>query len=510
MKLKKFIFTPGIQYLTSLALLVFVITALYNVQDTIGYETVSLILLFFILLMPLFGFGRGVIILVSFLAALGWNYYFIPPHFTFQIAKPEDFMMDVMFFIVAIVTGVFTSKLKTQESGILLRESRTNALYNLLKELSRAVSLDEVSAISVRNIKKVFGFDSVLIFSTENGDLSRNQNAESSFSIEMIDWVVADWCFRNKEEAGRGTKNLVYVDELYIPLIGARETLGCIGIKIPDGYVFSKDEKSFLKSFITQIITAAERELLNEKAIKSFIMAESDKLYKTLFNSISHELRTPITTIMSAASTIQDDNLAQQKEVRISLSQEIRTAAERLNMLVENLLDMTRLESGQLKIKPEWNDINDLINSSINQLQHEIDNHKFDIKTNIESSLFRFDFGLLKQAFINILHNCIIYTPDYSIISIRSHEDNNNCIIEISDNGKGFSDETLKHLFEKFFRGSGNKTGGTGLGLSIAKGFIEAHGGTITAKNKKPNGALFIITLPMKKEDGTAAENINS
>lgn len=510
MKIKNLIQSTIKQYFIAVAILFALISLFYNIQEFIGYQSVSLILLFWITLMPLLGFGRGPIIIAAFIAAMGWNYYFIPPHFTFHIAKPEDILMNALFFIVAVVTGVLTSRLKAQETFILNREAKTNSLYNLLKELSDAISIDQVTAISVKNIKKVFGYDSILIYASENGKLSPQVNTFSSFNIEEIDWVVAEWCFKNKEKAGRTTRNLPYVDCLYIPLTGTRQVLGSIGIKIPDGQILLSDEKDFLKTFIEQIIIAVEREILNENAKKNYLTAESEKLYRTLFNSISHELRTPITTILSAASSLQDDNVAKQKELWDSLNKEIKTAAERLNRLVENLLDMTRLESGQLRIKPEWNDINDLINSVLKRLKYE--SLCYQIKTNIalENSLFRFDFGLLEQAFINIVHNCIIYTPENSIISINIKEQDDKCIIEISDNGFGFPGNTLEHLFEKFYRAPGSKTGGTGLGLSIAKGFIDAHGGTISATNKKPHGASFTIILPINRNDGTTAENINN
>ncbi len=201
---------------------------------------------------------------------------------------------------------------------------------------------------------------------------------------------------------------------------------------------------------------------------------------------------------MGAVSSINIENVFSNKLYLNNIIEEIRIAAERLNRLVINLLDMTRLESGNLNIKSDWNSVSDLVHSSLEKLKNEIGNHK--IKTEIDDDIvMKFDFILLEQALINILHNSLSYTHDTSEIIIEGKKQNKNLILKISDNGPGFDEEHLQNLFHKFFRLPGTKTGGSGLGLSISKGFIEAHGGTISASNKVGGGAIFIITLPIKE-----------
>jgi two-component system, OmpR family, sensor histidine kinase KdpD len=473
----------------------------YLTQNQIGYQTVSLVLLLIISLMPLFNVGRGPIILSALFSAVIWDYFFIPPQFTIHIEKLEDVLMLAMFFILAFVNGIMTSKIRTQEKFVRHREEKTNSLNNLLKQLAGAISINDVSEIAVKAIKNSFGLDTIFFYASEDKKLSAQPHDASSFSITDKEWYVAQWSYKNGKKAGKTTDTLPFSETLFIPLTGTRSTFGVIGVKIINEKEFSFEQKSFLETFIIQIVNAIEREYLTELAKYSFLLSESEKLYKTLFNSISHELKTPITTIIGAASSLADDNISNSREITKYLIKEISIASERLNKLVENLLDMTRLESGQLKIKLEWNDISDLINNVLKRIGKEGIENRIILHTDSSAPLFKFDFGLLEQALINIIHNCITYSPEDSVINIYVKEDNGYCIININDNGPGFPPDSLNKIFDKFYRVPGSKTGGTGLGLSIAKGFIEAHKGTITAGNRENGGAEFVIKIPMEKQN---------
>lgn len=486
------------QYLISSAIILTALLICYSLLTQIGYQTVSLILLLVISLMPLANLGRGPMILAALIGALCWDYYFIPPQLTFHIDKIEDVLMLFVFFIVATVSGVLTSKLKAQQKLVTIRENRTNALYNLLKELTTGKSIDDLIEISIKNIKKVFDADVAVIFPVNEKKLSPQPHSASTFQFADMEWHIANWSFFGGQKAGKFTNTLPNSDAQFIPLIGAKSKIGVIGLKFTNDQPLHFEQEILLEAFINQITINLEREQLNELAKKTLVLSESEKLYKTLFNSISHELKTPITTIIGAISSLADDSISNSVQIRKNLSEEINIAAERLNRLVENLLDMTRLESGQMKLKLDWYEITDLVESVLKRLNNELINHivKTDVQENIP--LFKFDFGLLEQALINVMHNSLIYTPEKSTIKISVKEEKNICIIEISDNGPGFAEETLGKLFEKFYRIPGTKTGGTGLGLSIAKGFIEAHSGSITAKNRKEGGAVFIIKIPMQ------------
>jgi len=485
------------QYLLAFAIIAAATLLSYLLQAEIGYQIVSLILLFIILLMPLLNFGRGPIIFAALISAICWDFFFIPPRFTFHIARLEDILTFVMFFFVAIVNGVLTSKVRMHEKLVRHREERTNALYQLTRQLAGANGINSVAEIAVQNIKHFFNVEVAIIFSNEENKVYSTPHKASTISLNENEWNIAHWCFTNSQKAGKFTNTLPLSNFQFVPLKGLRSTIGVIGIKFLTEEPFSFEQNSLFEAFIAQITTTAEREQLNKIAKKSLIISESEKLYKTLYSSLSHELKTPITTIIGAVSTLSVDALNENPELRKNLNKEIGIAAGRLNRLVENLLDMTRLESGQLKLKLEWNDITDLIEDVVNRLKNESENRI--INKHIEPSpfLFRFDFALLEQALTNIIHNCVVYTPPGSIIDINILKEGKFCRMEISDNGPGFPEESATRLFEKFYRVPGTRTGGTGLGLSISKGFIEAHGGNVTAGNNKNKGALFVIKIPI-------------
>jgi two-component system sensor histidine kinase KdpD len=220
------------------------------------------------------------------------------------------------------------------------------------------------------------------------------------------------------------------------------------------------------------------------------------KLYNTLFNSLSHELRTPIATILGAVDTLKENKSRLSTENQMELLSEIDIASIRLNRQVENLLNMSRLETGTLKLKQDWCDVNELLFSVIQKLQQVPQSRKIEFPENEDLPLFKLDSGIMEQVIHNIIYNAIQYTPENSLISISAQYIDEKLTIIISDNGNGFSEDEIPFLFNKFYRSPDSKAGGTGLGLSIVKAYIEAHHGTITAENNLPQGAKFTIQLP--------------
>ncbi|MFH1194169.1 MAG: sensor histidine kinase KdpD [bacterium] len=488
------------RYLSAAGIVILIGLLTFLFQEQLGYQFVSLLFLLVIAIMPLFNFGVGPVLFAALISALGWNFFFIPPHFTFHIEKPEDVLMFVMYFIVASVTGYFSSKIRVQQKFLKQREAASTALYNLSRELSAASSYDDIAEASIKKIDEVFGVTSAIFFTESNERLKATAHNASSFLPSDMEWYYAQWSFSNSEKAGKLTNTLPEAAAIYYPMISKSNKVGVIGIQSPDDKTLSFDEEDLLNNFITQITNAIERERLNDIAAQSMIAAESEKLYKTLFNSISHELKTPITTILGAVSSFQDEKILENKNVVVNFINEINIAGERLQRLVENLLDMARLESGNLVLKLDWHSIGDLIHSAVERLKDETGNHNLSINVG-EDCVLKFDYYLLEQALVNIIHNALIYSPPGTEILIEAKQINQKCIVTITDNGSGFEEETLKHLFEKFYRAPGTKTGGTGLGLSISKGFIEAHQGTISVINRKNGGAVFTIIIPVPEKD---------
>jgi len=338
------------QFVISIFVTITLLAICYLISDIIGYRTVALIMLASVSILAIF-FSLYPILISATLSALIWDFFFIPPHFTFHVNSPEDALMLLMFFIIALLNGVLTSKIRQYEKIEYQKEEKQNTI----------------------------------------------------------------------------------------------------------------------------------------------------KLYKTLFDSISHELRTPIATIVGATDNLLSQNtpLLSEKN-KNNLILEISIAAFRLNRLVDNLLNMQRLESGLLKPKQDWCDVNELINNVLNSLKTELEKHQLILEKEKDFPLIKLDSGLIEQAIYNILYNAIVYTPENSIININLDLEKNWFLITISDNGLGFDKDEIKNVFNKYNYSSKAKKGGIGMGLSISKGFIEAHNGQIMVENKETGGAMFTIKLPVE------------
>jgi two-component system, OmpR family, sensor histidine kinase KdpD len=273
---------------------------------------------------------------------------------------------------------------------------------------------------------------------------------------------------------------------------------------IPPRYTFhigtTEDVFLFIMYFVIAVIHTVlmyKIKQIQKIALEKEEKANTLKLYNTLLNSLSHELRTPIATIIGASDNLLTANGNLSEGSKKSLLSEISVASLRLNQQVQNLLNMSRLESGTIRLKKDWCDIKELIYKTIDQLAEYSKNHALDVQVRDDLPLFRLDEGLMEQVLYNLAFNAITYTPEASIITIKvQYKEQKHCIITVEDNGPGFPEGEINKVFDKFYRIDHSKTGGTGLGLSIAKGFVEAHNGTITLENAPLGGALFIITVP--------------
>ena len=486
-------FTSNIlQYLIICFFVFFVSLVCYFVKDYIGYQAVSFILLFLVSIFAIF-FGKGPILLAALLSAAIWDFFFIPPQFTLHIEKPEDIMMLIMYFIIALLSGVLTSRVRRQEKKIRIREERTNALYQLTKDLTKISGNREVTKIASDYIRKHFNLDCALIIKDEFNNLEIYSQSVDGITLSNNEMSIANWVFRNSVKAGKFTDTLPSGEFTFYPLKGDSGNMGVVAIKLKA--VFTHGEEQFWEAFLSQISSKLEREFLREAAKRSYFLNESDKLYKTLFNSISHELRIPVSTIVGASDTLLEHEYPD--ETRKRLYSEINTAGIRLNRLIENLLNMSRLESGRITPHPDWSDVHDLYNSVAESLKEELKPYILSVVIPANMPLVYIDYGLIEQVLHNLLLNATQHAPHGSQIRTKFFYDGGSLTIQVMDRGPGFEASELSSVFNKFYRGKNAKAGGTGLGLSIAKGFIEAHKGTIIAENRKNGGALFTIKIPV-------------
>jgi two-component system sensor histidine kinase KdpD len=487
-------FTSNIpQYLIASLLVILSTVVLYIFKDIIGYQVVSFALLFLVSILALF-YGTGPILLAATLSALIWDFFFIPPPFTLHIEKSVDVLMLIMFFIIALLNGILTSRVRRQEKKTRIREERTHALYQLTRELTLASGTDEVSEIAARYIQKYFNLDCAIILKNEFDQLDNQLQNDAKIKLSENELSIAAWVYKHSAKAGKHTDTLPSTEYTFYPLTGNNDSTGVIAVKHPNP--FTQGEEQFWEAFLSQISGKYEREFLREAARKVYILNESDKLYKTLFNSISHELRIPVTTIIGATDTLLMHPSSE--ETRKKLYEEINTASIRLNRLIGNLLNMSRLESGRITPHLDWHDVHDLATKVAENLKQELLPFKFSIVIPSEMPLVLIDFGLIEQVLNNLVLNATQNTMGGTNIRLKFFFDQGVLTIQLMDRGKGFSTSELHSVFDKFYRGKDSKSGGTGLGLSIAKGYVEAHGGTVNAENRKNGGALFTIKIPVK------------
>ncbi len=497
------------EYLIALAVVCLVLLLGVALDPIIGYRTVAVALLFTVMLLAIF-LGRGPVLFAGGLSALLWDFLFIPPHFTLLISTFEDVSLFAMYFVTALVTGILTGRFRLQEKAARRREANAEALYTLANETTQATTMDALLSTAINKIGHIFDAEVGIILAGPSGDLFREPYPASTLTVTEKELSVANWAFENGKPAGRFTNTLPTATAQYIPMLTPGGTVGVIGVHTRQPDRLAMDQEIFLQTFVSQIGLVIEHELLHKKAEQTAVLEESERLYATLFDSISHELKTPLATIAGATSGLLDDQINSNPAARQAMGENLQEATERLNRLVDNLLDMSRLESGQLKLNLEWCDVSDLINICLNRVEKPLAAHVVitDIAANLP--LIRIDFVLMEQVLVNLLHNAAFYTPPGTHIRLQAKTDGTDLLLIVADRGPGLPPDSVNRVFDKFYRAPGAAAGGTGLGLSICRGLVTAHHGTLIAENRAHGGARFTIRLALAKEIPQAPQELRT
>jgi len=460
----------------------------------VGPQALALIYLLGVVLLA-FGVGRGPTLATATASALMWDYFFLPPRFTLRLTHVEDVMMFGMYFVVALVLGQFASRVRWQERAERRREERSTALYLLTRDLADAGDADDVVQRLVRQVAQAFKARVAVLLSEAGGGLARTAHHASTFAVSEKEQSVAAWAFRFGKAAGRFTDNLPSAAAIYMPLQTNRGPAGVLGVALEGDHQPTLEQRDLLDAYARQAALVLDRLRLDREAQQAHLLAESEKLSKALLNSISHELRTPIAAITTAASALVESQTPE--PLRDTLAHEIQESAARLNRLVSNLLDMTRLESGNVKPRLDWCDAADLINVALRHNERELSRHQVTLSLRQPLPLVKLDFVLIEQALNNLLLNAAHYTPPGTTVEVKASATPGEMTLSVADHGPGLPPESLPHVFEKFYRVPGAPPGGTGLGLSIVKGLVEAHGGRVEARNRPGGGAEFSMYLPI-------------
>ncbi len=455
-----------------------------------GPRVPGFVFLLAVVLLALF-LGRGPVLFAGAASALVWDYFFLPPRFSFIITSTEDWILFGLYFVVASVLGQLVARIRVQELAERQREERATALYQLTREFAQAGTRDEVVWQLIGEVSRVFSASAAVVLPGKN---SLAAHPDSSLALTDKELHVAEWAFLNRQAAGRFTDNLPGAENLHLPLVTERAVIGVLSVQLPDK-TLPLARRDLLEASARQAALVLDRVALRAAGEQSKLVAESERLSNALLNSISHELRTPLAAITSATSALAESKSPAGSFDRKMIA-EIQEASARLNRLVGNLLDVTRLDSGHVRPKLDWCDVGDLVQTTVRSLQRELSGREVKVEIADKIPLARLDYTLMQQALTNLLLNAVVHTPAGTPVLLQVRHEKGQLVLTVADSGPGLPPDLLPRIFDKFFRAPDAPAGGSGLGLAIVKGFVEAQGGQISVANRPGGGAMFTLRIP--------------
>jgi two-component system sensor histidine kinase KdpD len=452
--------------------LALVTAVLLLVRDSLNTSTVALLFLIPVMISTsLWGLFPGV--LSAFAAFLAYNYFFLQPYHTFIVHETQDITALVIFLVVAVFISQLVGRARSGLASAVARASETARLYELSLDLAGANSLDEIAEVLAhKTIETVRAAHLELSILPIHGETSFRLSVPRDEPVDTNPDVV-------------------------IPLETVRAFLGEIRLWL-DGTTLAPDEERLLRAFAAQVALALERTALAQTETRARILEESDRLKSALLSSVSHEFRTPLATIKAATTSLLSDEITWEAEARKDLLSAVDEEADLLNYLVGNLLDMSRIETGALLPKRQWNVLAEIVDGVVKRMHRQLSRFTLDIRIPDELPDVPVDYSQMEQVFTNLLTNSAKYAPQGSTIQVEaSLQDENTALVKLENEGPHVDPEHLDRIFDKFFRVTEpEKVSGIGLGLSICKGIVEAHGGKIWAENI-PDGLAFFFTLPL-------------
>ena len=463
------------------ALVTLLCLALYRL---VGPQSVALVYLVGVVGMAM-RLGRGPVYLAATLSALLWDFLFLPPRFTLRIQNVSDLMMFATYFVVAIAMGQLIARIRAKDRMDRRREARASAVYLLTLELGDASGLDAIARVVVEHVERTFRARAALLLPDADGRL-RGPGDDKELA-------AAQWACDKGTPAGRFTETLPMVGAMYQPLRVGDRSLGVLRLEWPGDAPPTLEQRGLLDQFLRHIALVLDRQRLRDAEAEARVVAESERLGRALLNSVSHELRTPIAALQSAAAGLAEDA---PPALHRTLAAEVLEASHRLNRLVGNLLDIARLESGRLKPRLDWCEVNDVVQGALARARDRLGSRPMEVLVPNGLPLVRMDSVLTEQALANLLFNAALHTPAGSPVRVTATLAEHALELAVADRGPGIPAETQARIFDKFFRAPGAPAGGIGLGLSIVKGFAEAQGGRVSVGNRPGGGAVFTLTLP--------------
>ena len=441
-------------------------------------------------------FGAGESIAACVLSVLCFDFFFVEPRYTFVVANAEYLITFAVMFTVAILISSLAIRLRSQVAASQEREMNTNALYTMSKELSKSRNKREICLIAANQIRQVFDVD-VAVF-LKDGHFDTIVPSESKFESSEEESAVARWSFDHNEPAGKDTASAPHSHGYYLPLRGGGAAVGVLAI-LPNAnaWPLSQSQSSLLETFANGLGLAVERAMLAKESHEARIQAESERMRNALISSISHDLRTPLTSIAGAASSLHDGT-GDSKQ----LADTIYSESVRLNLQVQNLLDMTRLQYGDEDLRLGWQSMEEIVGTALERTKDLLQGREVSVSMPPDLPLVLVDGQLMEKVVTNLLENAAAHTPGHSAIEITARAGITYVVLDVADRGPGIAKGEETRIFERFFQSDGRREGrGFGLGLAICRTIMKMHKGQIWAENRRDgSGAIFHVEIPRHKQ----------
>lgn len=491
-------FNP-LPYLKALGIVLVGLGAAVLLQPRFGIENVDLVLLTAVVAVAV-RYGLWPSLLASLVASLAYNFFFLPPVYTFTITDPTNVAAFFFFMLIAILVSNVAARVRTQADAAIGRIRTTEQLYAFSRKLAGTATLDDVlwaSAYQTALMLKV----RVVLLLPEDGLLTVKSGYPPEDQLDQADLAAANWAWSNNRSAGRGSDTLPGAKRLFLPMRTGRGPIGVIGIDNDrTGPLLTPDQRRLLDALVDQGALAIERVLLVEDMDRVKRTVESERLRSALLTSISHDLKTPLASVLGAASTMRDLAGALSDAEKRDLLATVIDESERLNRFIANLLDMTKLESGAIVPNTALHDLGEIVGSALRRASKILTAHGVELVLAADLPMLELDAVLFEQVLFNLLDNAAKYSLPETTIAIKSRRERDQVLLEIADEGAGIPPDELESVFDKFYRAQkgDHVRPGTGLGLAISRGFVEAMRGTIAAANRNDrSGAVLTIRLPV-------------
>ena len=472
-------------------------------QPYAGVENADLFLLTSVVGVAVrWGLGPSLVAVVA--ASLAYNFFFLPPVYTFTIADPTNVAAFLLFTLVAVLVSNLAARARLTAMASQGRARATERLYGFSRKLAACGTLDDVLWATSAQVAAMLKVRVVLLL-PEGKAVEVRAGYPPEDMLDEADVAAAQWAFDNDRPAGRGADTLPGAKRLFLPMHTGRGTIGVIGLDADGtGPILTPEGRRLLDALADMGALAIERVRLVEDLDRAERAAETDRLRQALLTSISHDLRTPLASVLGAASTLRDLDAVLDPEAKADLLSTIIEESERLNRFIVNLLDMTRLEAGAVAPNLAPQDVAETVDTALRRVEKVLCGHRIAVDLAPNLPTLRLDPVLFEQVLVNLLDNAAKYAPEDTTVTVRARRDGRSVRIEILDEGNGIPEEDVERLFDKFYRvrKSDHVRAGTGLGLAISRGFVEAMGGTVTAANRRDRlGAVFTVTLPVPARD---------